>query len=467
MSRTTILAASLAVAALALSTGNASAVGKLYRCDDLATRAEKTALNSKVYQGDEGWFFRDSDLNAFYMYSPQTLDFLQRLRDVLKARGVTLALMPLPPKSVLEPTHSAAATADGDVMFDPTFAREQFAGLVTALRAAGLATADVLAAVDADSGAVPGDYFFARDIHWRPRLADVSARAVASLLLGVDPTIGGSKTFTTVDTGAAMNESNTNAIFGQLCADPVPPESFEVYRTEQADQSATDFLGDGDAAPPVDLIGTSFTDEAKPYNFTGFLRQALSSDVAAYSMSGGGVDTALYKWAHEGRAARDGLKALIWELPYPERLEAVSVPLERQVVPAIVGACAGTANELGKVDYAVANEQAATLSLPATLAVHGNGYYVAATLSDGAAASFTLSFDYRDGRQDILPLIRPDRVSALSSLFGEVSPDIDADLAGITLTNRSGLAVSGTLSFCQYPAGLWQADTTTTGKASS
>jgi hypothetical protein len=84
-----------------------------------------------------------------------------------------------------------------------------------------------------------------------------------------------------------------------------------------------------------------------------------------------------------------------------------------------------------------------------------------------AAASFTLSFDYRDGRQDILPLIRPDRVSALSNLFGEVSADIDADLAGITLTNRSGLAVSGTLSFCQYPAGLWQADTTTTGKASS
>lgn len=441
-----------AIATLALC-GHAVAAERLYECDDLGRRAELTALNSKLYQGNDGWFFRDSDLNHFYMLSPHTIRFFQRLRDALAYRGVTLTLLPLPPKSVLEPEYAVAATANGEALFDPVFAHAEFAAMVAGLKASGIVTADVLAAIDAASEPLPGDYYFARDIHWRPRLAKISAEAVAAAL---PADLRGEKAFATTLRGEVPNESNTNTIINQLCSEPVPGEALPLYVTELTDQSFDSFLAD-EEPPPVSIVGTSFTDEAKGFNFSGFLREAMQNEVATYSISGGGVDTALFKWAYDGLAATSGTKALVWELPFPDRIETIAPSMERTIVPAIAGNCAGTAQEVATKPYTLDADGRFVLPLDGLAGVSGDGVYVAATLSNPALPVLTMIFDYADGGRDVLPIVRPDRVPSMPTIYGQLASDISTDLASVTFV-APGQPLSGTVSICRYPTDMLQPD---------
>ena len=446
----------LVCAASIMFGGPCVAVEHLYQCDDLARRAEVTELNSKVYQGDAGWFFRDTDLNHFYMMSPHTQRFLTRLRDVLASHSTTLVLMPLPPKSVLEPDHARAATMDGDVLFDPDFARSQFAEMLTRLKADQIVVADVLATLSSANHTSPGDFYFARDIHWRPKLAELSADAVRDALIAAKVDVFGDKTFVTRSVGEGANESNTNTVFNQLCAEQIPGETMEIFVTEAADQSVDSFLAGESEPPPLHVVGTSFTDEAKAFNFSGFLRQAISNDVATYSVSGGGIDTALYQWAAEGIATEGGAKALVWEMPYPERLEPLAAAIEREIIPAIVGLCA-TADVVQAMPYELGPDGSVTLTLDPGIKASGDGYYVTATLSDPTLRAAALTFDYRDGRQDVLPIIRPERVASAANIFGQLTSLVSSDLNAVTLENRTATPVSGTFSLCRYPSGLWPA----------
>ncbi|HWA20477.1 MAG TPA: hypothetical protein VG757_15945 [Devosia sp.] len=445
---------SLLVMASIVASSQTFAGDRLYQCDDLARRARLSALNIAVYQGDDGWFFRSGDLNHFYMISPDALRFLSRLRDALAFRGTKLVLMPLPPKSILAPEHAVAATTDGDVLFDPAFARSEFEDLVRTFKSNGQVVADVLQTIGTAADMQTGDYYFARDVHWRPKLAQISAAAVQTALVdAAGPSILGDKTFATRKTGEGLNESNTNTTLNQLCAEQIPGESIDFYVTEEADQSLDSFLDDTAAPPPVNVVGTSFTDEANPYNFAGFLREDLRNDVATYSMSGGGVDTALYKWANDGLATTSGAKALVWELPFPERLEEIAPQLEREIIPAVAGLCTGE-DQIRSMPYELGPQGSATLALDASTRVSGDGYYIAATLSDPTLRSAAVTFDYRDGRQDVLPIIRPDRVASAPNVFGELTSMVSADLESVTLENRTATSVSGQLSLCRYPAGL-------------
>jgi alginate biosynthesis protein AlgX len=444
----------LALAASLLTSG-AHASGKLYRCDDLANRAQLSALDIAVYQGDEGWFFRESDLNHFYMISPETLRFLGRLRDVLALHGIQLVLMPLPPKSVLAANHAIAATDEGQVLFDPEFARSEFEVLLRTLKQGSLVTADVLEAIASTADLPPGDFYFARDVHWRPKLAMASAEAVRRVLLetGGEGVLG-TKSFTTRLADTGPNESKTVSTLNQICADPIPGESMDFYVTQDSAQSLDAFLGDGDAPPPVAVVGTSFTDEANPYNFAGFLREELQNDVATYAISGGGVDTALYKWANDGLAATSGARILVWELPFPERLEEISPQLEREIIPAIAGICSDE-NLLQATGYTLDANGTATVAIDSGIKASGNGFYVAASLSDPSLRTAAVTFTHADGRADIVPIVRPARVGAAPNMFAELTPAITADLVSVTLHNLTAMPVSGTLSLCTYPKGMW------------
>ncbi len=433
----------------------ALAVELAYPCDDIETRAELSGFGTAVYQGDEGWFFRSNEINHEFPLSERGAMFLLRLDAVLKTHGVQLVLMPLPSKSMLAPAHAAVAAATNTLIFDPAYAREQFEARLDSFRDLGLPVVDVLGQID-KMGAADVAYFFGQDLHWRPELARAAALASATMIEAVLPDeFPGSKSFVTrlVPGEPAIHTTNSRLFLNQLCSTVIPAETLPIYETVEADQSVDAFLGDESGAPPVSVIGTSFTDETKPYNFSGFLREALQSDVASFAIAGGNIDQSLFKWAHSGQAA-SGTRVLLWEIPYVDRLEAAATPLERTVVPAIAGSCVGTENEVFGADYTLGETGQFKLPVPPDVAVSGDDYYVALQLSDPAARGFTFSFDYRDGQRDLLPVVREARVGAIDHVYAELSPGLRAELGSISFRAMQPGANAGRVALCRYPTAM-------------
>jgi hypothetical protein len=427
----------------------------VYACGDLPVRAKLSGFGIEVYQGDDGWFFRKNELNHTFPMSDRSARFLQRLDAVLKMHDVQLVLMPLPTKSMLDAEHAAVASSANNIIFDPAYARAQFEQRLQSFRGLGLPVVDVLAEVDG-AEKVESGYFFAQDLHWRPELARASARASAVALEATFPgEFPGTRSFVTrlKSSGAQVHSANSRPLLNQLCGSAVEAEMVPVYETVEADQSVDAFLGDDSGVPPVSVIGTSFTDESLVYNFSGFLREALQADVASYALAGGNIDQSLFKWAHTGQAS-SGTRALLWEMPYLDRLEAAATTLERTVVPAIAGSCEGTDNEIFATEYTLKDTAPFTLPVPADVAVSGDDFYVTMGLSDAAARGFTFTFEYRDGKRDVLPVVREARVGAIDRVYAELAPDLPAELGAISFRAMQSGSNAGRIALCRYPTAM-------------
>lgn len=460
--RTSILALTIALATPAAT----QAAGLAYPCENIAERARLTGFGTAVYQGDDGWFFRSNEIGHAWTMSDRSVTFMKRLAAVLDQHGVSLVLMPLPTKSILAPTHAVAAAEAENLVYDPAYSRQQFVAALQALRSLDIPVVDVLA--ETDKGSADVAYFFSQDLHWRPELSKAAAIASAHTIAEAFPNeFPGDKTFVTrlKSEQPEIHKTSSRTFLNQLCESKVPAEDLLIYETVEEDQSLDAFLGDESGAPPVSVIGTSFTDETKVYNFSGFLREALAADVASYAIAGGNIDQSLYKWAHTGQAA-SGTRVLLWEIPYLDRLEAAATQLERTVVPAIAGNCIGTATELFSTEYTLDEKGSFSAELPPDVKAAGDDYYVVATLSDPTPRGFTLTWDYRDGKRDIFPVVRESRVGAIDTVYAELTPELSGELSSISIRAMQGSPNSGQLALCRYAAEMPEgADNGETGSA--
>ena len=445
----------IASIAFMLTAAPALAAGELsYSCDDIAERARLTGFGTPVYQGDDGWFFRSNEINHLYPITEASETFLTRLDAALKLHDIRLVLMPLPSKAALAPEHAVAAAEANNLLFDLNYSGGEFATAIATLKDLGIGVVDIAGYMHQQPPSEV-DYYFAQDLHWRPDFAKVAADATTATLAELFPgEFPADKSFVTKlrPDLAEIQKSNSRRYLNQLCSPVIPGETLDIYETVEADQSLDAFLGDDSSVPPVSIVGTSFTDERNKFNYAGFLREDLGADVASYAISGGDLDQSIYKWAHSG-LAQSGTRVLLWEIPYLDRFESSVGIMERTIVPAVAGFCAGTDSEVLAADYSL-TDGSYTFELPANLAVSGNGYYLAAGLADPSPRGFTLSFDYRDGQRDILPVIRAPRVGAVGELYAELSSEVASDLGSITIRAIEGGGNSGTMALCRYPDAL-------------
>lgn len=449
--RTSLLALSIALGTTATHAGELA-----YPCDDIATRARLTGFGTAVYQGDDGWFFRSNEIGHAWSMSDRSATFLKRLSAVLDQHGVRLVLLPLPSKSMLAPTHAVAAAEAENLVYDPAFSRQQFTAALDGLRALGIPVADVLAETDKTAGEDVA-HFFSQDLHWRPELSKAAAAAAAHEIAEIFPgEFPGAKTFVTrlQSNEPEIHKTSSRTFLNQLCKSMVPAEELMRYETVEEDQSFDAFLGDDTTgAPPVSVIGTSFTDETKVYNFSGYLREALAADVASYSIAGGNIDQSLYKWSHTGQVAT-GTRVLLWEIPYLDRMESAATLLERTVVPAIAGNCIGTDAEVFSTDYTLDDKATVSVTLPADVRAAGDDYYVLATLTDPTPRGFAVTTTFRDGKRDIFPVVREARVGAIDTIYAELNPELSGELDTISIRAMQGGPNSGQLALCRYPAAM-------------
>ena len=71
----------------------------LYNCPDLHDTSKRSI--EPLTQGYDGWFFRQNDMKTDFSMSPQSLAYFKRLNDTLKAKDITLVIMPLLSRAML------------------------------------------------------------------------------------------------------------------------------------------------------------------------------------------------------------------------------------------------------------------------------------------------------------------------------------------------------------------------------
>lgn len=128
-------------------------------CDD----ALELPAGYRAFQGQDGWFFFQYDLEERYPLMEQAA-FIAELHRALESQGVSLVLVPVPSRAVVKP--SVLYDADPQqTAFAPDEATAAYAAFVSTLEGEGVAVVDVLSEAKAYDAA-GGQTFFKRDLHW-------------------------------------------------------------------------------------------------------------------------------------------------------------------------------------------------------------------------------------------------------------------------------------------------------------
>ncbi len=264
-----------------------------------------------LVQGRDDWLFR-TDQELIQRFGPDEQGYrdLGRLAGALRARGVQLVLVYLPPKGLVHPSK----ILDGD--YDFATAAASYGRALDRLRRLGIVVPDLTALLD-EHGA--REFYFRRDHHWTPYGARRTARLVAAAIRNQP---GWQKLehreFITRRVGLLAKYGTLQKAALQICGQDHALQYVDEFATSVAGEEE-DLLLDGGGEPRVVLVGTSFSRSAYNYNFAGFLRQDLEADVLNNGVAGAGFDGALLQYLASASFRDNPPLFLIWEVPgyYP------------------------------------------------------------------------------------------------------------------------------------------------------
>jgi alginate biosynthesis protein AlgX len=428
-----------------------------YLCPNLSEKAVASSFGQPVYQGKDGWFFRRGDLTHQFALTDANVAMLKKINALLAMRGINLFLLPVPSRGIMG---NKFAQADGifenKYIYDEAFAEQQFKELISAFKSYGLAVVDVLDYMERHPELDRSEFYLMRDIHWKTTGASWTAEAAAETMRSkVTFTQDETRNFVTQKTGQTnIATSFTNLALNQVCVDKLPHETIEAYENKDNSQNLDAFLADSSQLKaPVHLVGTSFSVERFKFNFAGFLRSSLQADVADYALTAGGMDQSLFDWAHKGDWLASPPKALLWELPYIDRLPVFPEQSARQIVPALSGLCANTKNVVQQMPFDKQNKLEMKIS---EKGITGSKFYIASDLSDPTMRAPILRMTYDDGQQEEVSPHRPERVQIVNKLFWEISDLLPGNLKSVTIEFDSAKTETGTLAICKYPGGVTQ-----------
>lgn len=269
---------------------------------DICQNALEQPTNKRAFQGYDGWFFFDLDLEEAYPLLGQA-DFIIELSTALKAQGVTLVAVPVSSRAIVRPDRLYLQDPQ-QVAFDLREAEAIYTGFISTLRQGGVVAVDVVATARAFDAA-SGQTFFRRDLHWTPEGAKVifseTATQTRQALGDTLPT----RTFEVVKRPEVAGHRGqfVNNWTARDCGYLLPPEPLGIYDVSPVSNQAQ---------AEVVLSGSSFSIE--PYSYD-FLAAALSTDVLNVSVGSGGAVVALQRYLLEGAYTTHKPKVLVWEFP--------------------------------------------------------------------------------------------------------------------------------------------------------
>jgi alginate O-acetyltransferase complex protein AlgJ len=207
-----------------------------------------------------GWLFWRPDLEAVLVPDPLGAPALARARrfgrvevdprpailvwrDALAARGIELVVAPTPLKSELEAGRLAEGVGNRRVA--------GWTSLTSALDAAGVAWIDLAAELEAGSSPA-GSWFLRRDTHWHPAAVEIAARAIASRVATVEPSLVGTAGKVESTLREVAGDGDLLRLLKLPASAGIDPEIVEVQGLRDSEA----VVGRGGA---VLLLGDSFT----------------------------------------------------------------------------------------------------------------------------------------------------------------------------------------------------------------
>ncbi len=405
------------------------------------------AVGTLTHNSD-GSYFYSSDLR----YGADTdgvTEWMKRLDETLRADGTLLVAVPTPTRGMVNGgiVTDRAALETLQIDFDAAAATAYYQDYVRSL--APLAAVDLVPWTRALAGRMPG--FQQRyDRHWTPEGARTAAVAAAAAL-ATDPryaalTPPAPTKFTTTLVGTEPGENAIFELTEEKCGD-LPDEVMEtvnLYETREAGQ------GDlfASETPLVALAGTSFSTE--PYNFDGFLSDALGQPVLNAAVSAGGLYTALQDLLLN-REPGGNPRVIVWEYRLGDAVQANSeadfVPF-RELIASVHGDCGADALVTNRAAVSGTNVELLTTSDPAVV---GPDYYLRLQASDLSLVEFALTLTHADGSADVAPILRSTRVANTGEYYLELSRELTAPLERVSLTVPAGTTGTVDAQLCRAP----------------
>lgn len=215
--------------------------------------------NSKAFVGSDGWLYYRDDLDyvtrpgSFESDGRAAVEGITTFRDQLAERGIPLVVLPLPPKSMVDPEHVGAATRGLD--FVEVSDADHFYG---ALAEEGVSVLDVrpwLRELEETDAYLP------QDTHWTPAtMQEVALRVAGSVREVVSASLEGPLERSVAWERVATQVSGLGDIVNMMQlpeqAQPYEPMLLDVERVVDPDTGKA-FVSDPKAE--VLLLGDSFS----------------------------------------------------------------------------------------------------------------------------------------------------------------------------------------------------------------
>lgn len=276
-------------------------------CSDAADRSVYSSQlrNYRVLQdGTEGWIFRDYDLKTTFEPSRQVFSYLGEFAANLSDRGIQLVLVPIPTRGVLHPEYL------GDINFDVAVARANYSKFLDKLRSINILSPPI------DNLFYKSHIrtlMFKRDFHWKSTAAHKIGKMTSKVirnhpnsqklpLMEYESTVVGRKTF----------EGRYQKAASEICHFDYPLEEYYEWKTQPREGFKHVAMG---AAAKVVLVGTSNSNAAHNWNFSGFLKQYLNAEVSNLAVSGGGYKQSMRDYLKSDAFDEAPPLFLIWEYP--------------------------------------------------------------------------------------------------------------------------------------------------------
>jgi len=262
--------------------------------------------NTGAVFGRDGWLFSNQEYlvpNDLVGNMDDQLAQIANVRETLEASGKQLIVLPVPMKLDIQRSQA---------LDQPT---RQILGLhddfVSRLQGQRVAVSSVRPAFLAAVG--EQDMFLRNDTHWNPD----GARLAAVELARQYPELIGDRHYTSSVSG---NKSVKGDLVNFLNFDPrlkpryFAPVDIKLYETLDSEQSTAADALFGEVPQNLMLVGTSYS-RIDDWNFVGFLKEALHSDILSIAVEAKGPFQAMDEFLASEELKDPGITTVIWEFP--------------------------------------------------------------------------------------------------------------------------------------------------------
>jgi alginate O-acetyltransferase complex protein AlgJ len=267
-----------------------------------------------VVVGADGWLYSDEEFSC----PPQAaqnlkdnLDFIAAARKTFSDKGVRVAVVVVPAKSRVVDDHLGAARM-------PACRKDVYAAIGDFLKEQKIPATDLLPVMRADPSREA--LYLHTDTHWAPAGALLAARETGKLLQTDLRDLGlGTQVFISKSSGVSTHEGDLMRYTPGVASADLPPDQLMNYATEAAPTQEASAGGDqsalfGDSVPPVTLVGTSYSANKK-WNFQGFLKESLKTDIIDAADEGQGPFTVMDKYLASDDWKKNPPRLVLWEIP--------------------------------------------------------------------------------------------------------------------------------------------------------